>query len=213
MKFDQGIAKKYRQSVIDAIRAIIRFGNDEHRRVINAIDDSDMIFCVHPVSKVNASGITGIVDLDRVNSRISDERMSVRDALSEVFITIAEETIDTGGRRGCEGTLVHEGRHAFDYAKTISSYSNGDVNPLSQFDPNGFELEWKGHRAAAEYMLQIGKDDYIGEGLELMILKQVDGNYVVNEDGIRRRLKESYGLDELENPGKTVGENWGFVRK
>jgi hypothetical protein len=172
-----------------------------------------MTICVHPVSKVKASGITGLIDLDRTNRRIAGERLGVLDALNEVFVTIAEETIDTGGQRGCEGTLVHEGRHAYDYAKTISSFSNLDVNPLGFFDPNGFELEYEAHRAAAEYMLLVGRDEYLQEGLELMVLCSENGECSVFPDGIKKRLKNSYGTDEFENPGTTISKNWGLIQK
>lgn len=213
MKFDKGIAKKYRKSIKDALATIIEKGNDGHRRVAKAILDSKMTICVHPVSKVNASGITGLIDLDRANERIADERLSLVDALEEVFITIAEETIDNGGQRGCEGTFVHEGRHAYDYAQAISSFSDADVNPLSLFDPNGFELEWEAHVAAAEYMLLVGKDEYIQEGLELMVLcKEIEG-CAVFPDGIKQRLKNSYGTDPIENPGTTMSQNWGLIPK
>ncbi|MFH4259075.1 hypothetical protein WAJ21_21910, partial [Acinetobacter baumannii] len=78
--------------------------------------------------------------------------------------------IDTGGQRGCEGTFVHEGRHAYDFATVIESYSNAAVNPLSVFDPTLFELEWEAHRTSGEYMLNIGRSDYLDEGIGLMIL-------------------------------------------
>jgi hypothetical protein len=213
MKFDKGIAKKYRKSIERALATIIEKGNDGHRRVANAILDSKMTICVHPVSKVNASGITGLIDLGRTNKRIAEERLNVVEALKEVFITIAEETIDNGGQRGCEGTLVHEGRHAYDYGRAIESYSNADINPLGLFDPNGFELEWAAHVAAAEYMLLIGKDEYIKEGLDLMVLCSEDGECAVYPDGIKLRLKNSYGTDPIENPGTTMSQNWGLMQK
>ncbi len=213
MKFDKGIAKKYRKSIKDAFDSILKNGDDEHRRVANAILDSKMTICVHPVSKVNASGITGLIDLGRTNQRIADERLSLVEALEEVFITIAEETIDNGGQRGCEGTLVHEGRHAYDYGRAIESFSNADVNPLGLFDPNGFELEWEAHVAAAKYMLLVGKDEYIQEGLDLMVLCREDEGCAVYPDGIKLRLKNSYGTDPFENPGTTMSENWGLKQK
>lgn len=213
MKFDKGIAKKYRKSIEDALSAIIENGNHGHRRVANAIIDSKMTICVHPVSKVNASGITGLIDLERTNERIADERMSLVEALEEVFITIAEETIDDGGQRGCEGTFVHEGRHAYDYAHAISSFSDADVNPLSLFDPNGFELEWEAHVAAAEYMILVAKDEYLQEGLDLMVLCRENGGFAVYPDGIKQRLKNSYGTDPIENPGTTISQNWGLIQK
>jgi hypothetical protein len=148
MKFDKGIAKKYRQSIEDAFETILDKGDDFHRRMIKLIIETEMLICVHPVSKVNASGITGLRNPLVTNLKIQTERLSLREAFGEVFITIAEETIDTGGQRGCEGTFVHEGRHAFDFAQTVASFSDADVNPLSVFNPTLYELEWEAHVTA-----------------------------------------------------------------
>ncbi len=164
MKFDKGIAKKYRRSMEDAFQTILEQGNREHQRVMKLILDSKMIICCFPVSKVHASGIAGVTNPKRTNERIMSESLSLQEAASEVFITIAQETIDTGGQRGCEGTFVHEGRHAFDFAQAISSFSDTDVNPLGIFNPSRYELEWEAHKTAGDYMLQIGKDEYIQEG-------------------------------------------------
>jgi hypothetical protein len=106
MKFDEGINEKYRQSVEDAFDAIIEHGNDLHKHIAKHILASDMLVRVQPVSEINASGITGLIDPDTTNERIADERLGLREAFGEVYIAIAKETIDTGGQRGCEGTFV-----------------------------------------------------------------------------------------------------------
>jgi hypothetical protein len=210
MKFDKGIARKYRQSIEDAFQTILDQGNADHRRVVNLILDSKMTICVLPVSEVHASGITGVTDPGRTNDLIGSERLSLEEAAGEVFITIAEETIDTGGQRGCEGTFVHEGQHAFDFAQAIASFSDADVNPLSIFNPSLYELEWEAHKTSGEYMLRIGRDEYLQEGLDLMILGQRDGRYFVSEEGIKRRLLESYNMSEDGNQGDLVNEMFGL---
>lgn len=214
MKFDKGIAKKYRQSIEDAFQTILDRGNERHRRTMQLILDSEMLVCVHPVSKVNASGITGAIDPSRLNERIEDERLSLREAFGELFITIAEETIDTGFQRGCEGTFAHENQHALDFAQVIESFSNADLNPLSIFNPNLYEMEWEAHLAAGEYMLQIAKDEYLNEGLTLMILgRGADGKCFVDHDGIRRRLKESYHIEPDGYVGSFASEMIGIKLK
>lgn len=214
MKFENGIAAKYRRSVEDAFEAIMAAGNAEHRKVTGEIIDSKMLVRVLPVSEVNASGVTGLVDRGDTNDRIEDERLSLHESLGEIAITIAEETIDTGGQRGCEGTLVHEGRHAYDFACTIESLSDADVNPLSIFDPTLYELEWEAHRASGDYMLCVGRDEYVEEGIQLMILGQrADQGCFLNDEGIRRRLRESYGLTMDANPGPRASELLGLKTK
>ena len=213
MKFDKKIAKKYRQSIKDAFDTILEKGNGEQRRVMQAIIDSKMAIYVLPVSEVEASGVTGLINLARTNERIASERLSLREALGEVFITIAKETIDIGLQRGCEGTFVHEGRHAYDFAQVIESFSNLDINPLSIYNPTLYEMEFAAHQTSAEYLLRMATDEYLQEGVGLMILSQHEGAHAVSDDGIKRRLRENYGLTENENQGKAVSERFGLVQK
>lgn len=212
MKFDNGIDKKYRQSVDDAFAAIIAKGNDFHRLMMNEIIKSDMLVRVRPVSEINASGVTGLINSVMTNFRLVRNRMSLREAFGEIYIAIAEETIDTGGQRGCEGTFVHEGRHAYDFAQTLESLSNADINPIGVFNPTLYELEWEAHKTAGDYMLCIDKPEYLDEGLQLMILGlSENGSCFVNDNGIRLRLNESYGLAIDGNQGKLATEMMGIV--
>ena len=214
MKFDMGIANKYRQSIEQAFEAIVAKGNDHHRDVAGHILDSKMLVRVLPVSKVNASGVTGLIDSGDTNDRIEDDRLSLHEAFDEIYITIAEETIDTGGQRGCEGTFVHEGRHAFDFAQTIESFSNSDVNPLSVFDPSLYELEWEAHKTSGEYMMCVSLEEYIEEGIQLMILgNSVDHGCFLNEAGIQTRLRDNYGLTLDANPGPRASELLGLRQR
>jgi hypothetical protein len=212
MKFQAGIDEKYRSSVEDALSTIIAKGNDFHRMMINELLDSDMQVRVQPVSQINASGVTGLINPVMTNIRLARTRMNLRDALGEVYIAIAKETIDTGGQRGCEGTFVHEGRHAYDFAQTIESLSNKDINPIGVFNPSLYELEWEAHKTAGDYMLCINKQEYIDEGLQLMILGLgSDGECFVNDDGIRQRLSESYGLAISGDQGSLATAVMGIV--
>ena len=215
MRFDQGIDTKYRRSVEEAFDAIMEHGNDLHRHIAKHILKSDMLVRVQPVSQINASGITGLIDPRETNEKIADERLGLREALGEVYIAIAEETIDTGGQRGCEGTFVHEGRHAYDFARTIESLSNADVNPLSIFDPTLYELELEAHKISGDYMIRVGRDEYINEGLDLMILgreSDIDPCFV-DDTGIHKRLCDSYGLVPDGNQGPRASELLGLRQK
>ena len=214
MNFDRGIIKKYRESVDSALATILEKGNDLQKNIASHILESDILVRVRPVKEINASGVTGLIDAGDTNDKIADERLSIREALGEIYIAVAEETIDTGGQRGCEGTFVHEGRHAYDFAQTISSFSDSDVNPLSVFDPTLYELELEAHRISGDYMLCIALDEYIEEGLGLMILgRDVDRGCFLNEAGIHQRLSESYGLDPVNNPGPRASELLGLRMK
>jgi len=215
MKFDHGIDKRYRKSVEDAFDTILEKGTDEQRRIATAILKSKMLVRVKPVSEINASGVTGLIDPGNTNDRIADEILSLREALGEVYIAIAEETIDTGGQQGCEGTFVHEGRHAYDFAQTIVSFSEADMNPLGIFDPTLYELEYEAHRTSGEYLLQIDQSSYQDEGLGLMILgrNEDSGPCFVDNNGICTRLSQNYGLAADGNQGPRASELLGLRQK
>jgi hypothetical protein len=214
MKFENGIARKYRHSIEAAFDVMLEKGNDSHREIAELMLESKMLIRVGPVSKINASGVTGVIDPGDTNDRIEDERISVREAFDEIYIAIAEETIDTGGQRGCEGTFVHEGRHAYDFAKTIESFSEADMNPLSLFDPTLYELEWEAHKTSGEYMLRVALDEYIEEGLQLLILgREAERGCFLNEEGIGQRLRDNYGLTLEGNPGPRASELLGLRQR
>ncbi len=214
MKFEKGIDEKYLKSINDAFDTILEHGTDLQKEIAKLILDSNMLIRVKPVSQVNASGQTGLIDPGSTNDRIDEEHLGLREALGEVYIAIAEETIDTGGQRGCEGTLVHEGRHAYDFARTIESFSNADIKPLSIVDPTLYELELEAHKTSGDYLLCINKDEYLDEGLGLMILSRTEsGPCVVDDGGIHRRLLESYGLSPDGNQGPRASELLGLDPK
>jgi hypothetical protein len=210
MRFDGGIDRKYRKSVDEALKAIMEYGNDEHRERTQLIIDSRMLIQVKPVSEVKASGVTGVISPWRTRGKL-DEPMNLIEALGEVYICIAEETIDTGGQRGCEGTLVHEGRHAYDFAQMIVSLSEADMNPLNIFDPTLYELELAAHKTSGDYMLCVSRDEYINEGLDLGILgRETTGQCFVSDDGIKLRLKTNYNVTPDGDQGRLASEIVGL---
>ncbi len=211
MKFERGIEKKHRKSIDEACATIVEKGNDFHRHMMNEFFESKMLIKVEPVKKINASGVTSVINVIKTNVRMARERLSLRDALSEIYISIAAETIGDGFQRGVEGTFVHEGRHAFDFAQTLESLSNADLNPIGVFNPTLYEMEWEAHLNAGRYMLCINKPDYVEEGVQLMILGQKpDGSHFLNEDGIKQRLRDSYGLAVDGNVGSLASEMMGL---
>jgi hypothetical protein len=212
MWFNDQMTSGLRNAIDDAFDAIMTHGNANHRRIIDAIRGSDMLINASPVSIVNASGLTGIINAASTNDKIADERLGLEEALGEVFITFAIETL--GSKRGTEGTLVHEMQHAYDFARTIESFSNADVNPLSIFDPTLYELELAAHRTSGEWMLLVGSDEYVNEGLDLMILgRNGDEPCFLNDEGIHKRLCDSYNLTPDGNQGPRASEMMGIKLK
>lgn len=213
MKFDKGIEPKYIQSIEEAFAIILEKGNKTQKFIATEILASDMTMCVHPVMMVNASGITGVIDPKRTNKRIASEKLELRDALGEVFITIAKETIDTGGQQGCEGTIVHEGRHAYDFARVIESFSKAEKPEDTVFNPTLYELEWEAHKTSGDYMIRIGSESYLEEGLQLMILKSENGVCEVCGDGIKQRLQQNYSLNDFDSQGATAAQMFGLKQR
>ena len=76
MRFGHGIERKYRRSVEEAFDAILAQGNDLHREILGMILESEMLVRVRPVSEINASGVTGLIDRGDTNDKIEDERPS-----------------------------------------------------------------------------------------------------------------------------------------
>lgn len=211
MKFERGTEKKHRKSIDLACETIIEKGDDFHRHMMNEFFESKMLIKVEPVAQINASGVTSVINSIKINLLMASERMSLRDALGEIYISIATETIGDGFQRGVEGTFVHEGRHAYDFAQTLESLSNADVNPLGVFNPSLYEMEWEAHISAGKWMLCVNEPDYVEEGVQLMILGQkADGSYFLSEDGIKQRLRDSYGLAVDGNVGSLASEMMGL---
>lgn len=209
MWFNDQMTSSLRYAIDDAFDAIVEKGNANHSRIVNDIRGSNMLINASPVSVVNASGITGIIDSEATSEKIAEGRIGIEEALGEVFITFATETL--GSKRGTEGTLVHEMQHAYDFARTIASYSDAGVNPLSIFDPTLYELELAAHRTSGEWMLLVGSDDYVNEGVDLMILGRAQsGPCYLNDDGIHKRLCDSYGLTPEGNQGPRASEMMGL---
>jgi hypothetical protein len=99
-----------------------------------------------------------------------------------------------------------------DFAQTLESLSNADINPIGVFDPTLYEMELEAHKTAGDYMLCIDKPEYLDEGLQLMILcDSGSGQCTVSDDGIRRRLSESYGLTVDGDQGKLASEMMGIM--
>lgn len=213
MKYQKGVARKYKKIIDAAFDVIADVGTDHQKRVMGAIGESGMLICVGPLSEVRASGITGVTDPSRANDRIASERLSLPEALDEVFITFAAETIDGAGARGTEGTLVHEAQHAYDFGKVIESFSRTDINPLTVFDPTLYEMELAAHITSGDFMVRRNLPEYLDEGLGLGLIERSSDGFAVSRAGILKRLRESYGLEEGGNQGSLASEMAGLRQR
>jgi hypothetical protein len=109
-----------------------------------------------------------------------------------------------------EGLLVHEGKHAFDIARTVQSLSARE-GADKFYDPTNFQREYSSFTTEAAYYLYRG-NAYVDVGLATdsgNLLKQSGNGIKVNEQRIRDALRATYNLTP-ERPGLKVTEKFGL---
>ncbi|MEZ5306766.1 MAG: hypothetical protein R2684_06435 [Pyrinomonadaceae bacterium] len=199
MIFHSDVEEVDRSRVQRAVADILTYGDSFHKKIARFIDKTELVLFVGPVSVVRGSGSVQLDDMEAARLRVLDGELGLREAASYVRLNIARETIDTGGQQGIEGTLVHEGKHAMDFALMLSSFSFGGERI---FNPDAFQKEFSAHLTAAYYMWRRG-GTFIDEGVSLGLLEKNGDLVRVSPDGIRDRLKRRYGLSP-ETPGSRL---------
>lgn len=202
MKFDESVPGEDRQRIQRALDDIKTFGNSRQRTTAKFIEETEISIHLGLATKVGGSGSVYIDRIIGVNWAISRGAISISEATEYIRLNIARETIDTGGQQGIEGTFVHEGKHAADFALMISSFSKGVEKKY--FDPTAFQREYSAHLTSAFYLMRRG-GEYTEEGVALGILHYNDGKISINRKGIRARLRNNYGLTP-DAPGKRLSE-------
>src|SRR6185503_2468174 len=148
MNFDKSVPDADRTGIAQALRDIKTYGTARHAEVARLIEDSEISIALGKAEAVGGSGSTLLPNAFAVNWAIWRGAISFFDAWRFVRLRIARETIDTGGQRGIEGTFVHEGKHAADFARMIADFSRGE----NAFDPNAFQREYSAHLTSAFYL-------------------------------------------------------------
>ncbi|HEY0426422.1 MAG TPA: hypothetical protein VGC76_01325 [Pyrinomonadaceae bacterium] len=202
MKFDASVPEQDRRRIARALQDIKTHGNLRQRAIAEFIEQTAISIHLGAAEKVGGSGSVFIDQIIGVNWAIARGDVSMVEAAKYVRLSIARETIDTGGQCGIEGTLVHEGKHALDFALMISTFSRADEKRY--FDPTAFQREYSAHLTSAFYLMRRG-GEYAAEGVGLGILFQMNGRASVNQKGIRARLENNYGLT-VAAPGKRLSE-------
>lgn len=202
MKFDESVPVSDRKRIRQALRDIKTYGNAQQRRTAGFIENSEISIYLGPAEKVGGSGSVLVDRIFAANWAIARGNLTVRQAAAFIRLNIARETIDTGGQRGIEGTFVHEGKHARDFALMLAQFSGGGGQRY--FNPTAFQREYSAHLTSAFYLMRRG-GEYAAEGVGLGILSENEGKLSVNPEGIRARLKDGYGLS-TDSPGKRLNE-------
>jgi hypothetical protein len=162
-----------------------------------------------PPGGIGWSGVTGLIDNRKTNRRIDREPIEVEEAMGEIYIAFSDWCWDVAGQRGCQGTLVHEGLHAFDFARMISRFSKNEEGEENIYDLTLYELEKRAAQISADYLVRIGKPDFIDDGLKLnLVCMDAEGKPCVDKAGIEFRMQNGYGLDE-SNQGAKISDILG----
>lgn len=199
MKFDSKVETKYRDAIEEAVETILEKGNKQQKNVARMAKESDLLIRFVPLDQIGCSGVTGVIDNYRTNERIKNETLDIKEALGEVHITFSDWCWDVAGQRGCQGTMVHEGLHAYDFAKIISTFSKAEDEPENIYDLTLYELEHRAAVTSGDYLVRIGKPDFIDDGLKLNLVSlDADGKPFVDMEGIKIRMQNGYGLNESE---------------
>ena len=198
MIFHKNVPTEDRERITRALRDIKKFGDKFHRETAEFIEKNDIVVYLDLAEKVGGSGSVQLNSQRAARKAVAKGKLKVAEAASYVRLNIARETIDTGGQQGIEGTFVHEGKHARDFALMLSTFSSGVEETI--FNPTAFQREYSAHITAAFYLMRRG-GNYAKEGINLGLLYKASEKISVNPKGIRARLKNNYGLTE-----KTPGE-------
>lgn len=203
MIFDDKVETKYRDAIEEAVETILDKGNKQQQNTAKLAKETDVLIRFVPLDEIKCSGVTGLTSSIKTNRRIQREFLTLEEAMGEVYIAFSDWCWDVAGQRGCQGTLVHEGLHAHDFAHIISSFSNAVEEPESVYDLTLYELERRAAITSAQYLVTIGKPDYIDDGLQLNLVKlDADGTPMVDMDGIETRMQNGYNLNKAEQGGK-----------
>lgn len=200
MRFDENVAGADRERITRALDDIEDHGDLFHRRLSRFVRTSELSIYVGPAKRVGGSGSVRLDSQWGARRAVAGGELKMFDAARYVRLSIARETIDTGGQRGIEGTLVHEGKHAVDFSLMLASFSSGHDG--DRFNPTAYQREYSAHLTSAFY-LRLRGGEYAQEGIGLGLLLVRDGELAVNVEGIRRRLERNYGLTSSQ-PGNTL---------
>ena len=202
MNFDTSVANDDRRKIIKALQDIKLHGTALQNTTARFIEDSPITIKIGKTEIVRGSGSVLIDKILGANWAIMRGELSIKDSAKFVRLNIARETIDDGGQRGIEGTLVHEGKHALDFARMISTFSSGDKRRF--FNPTIFQTEYSAHLTSAFYLMRRG-NEFALEGIDRFLSKVPKGRFEAAQGeatlcGVGLEISDRTGLCEKIAP-------------
>ena len=213
--YDSNVDEEAHKNIHNGLVEISKHGTKAQRVVANFILKHDVLFKL-----VHGDNSTTISNSTAANERIAKGWTSMGEAGSYVQINVDASVAHPNSPErsaNLEGVLVHEGNHAYDDARTISSLSAGQgMNRV--WDPTIYKTESDAYHQEASYLLKrggayqtVGLDtNGIVNGYGNGLLKNENGNIRINEEHIREILINApYRVSE-DKPGPTTTQSRGL---
>jgi hypothetical protein len=187
---------------------IVKYGTPKQRLIASNLKISNITFAIE---NVGGSGICFVTDSNKTQTKIDTQTLNEVQALGELTIKI--HPVTSQSKIGLEGTLVHEGRHAYHMARSISEFSQNQKIKGQAYNPDFFTIEYAAHETYVEYVMQAirlnhpEKQGFINESLTLGVTKWSGKKLVVDVAGIYRRLHSGYGYDGKTKTGGKFSDN------
>ena len=209
------VSEENQRRIHDALVRISIQGTSEQRRIARHILKNAVLINVIG-SGSTITGGANLINRDAANADIAKGWVSMERAASHTKISINSLNLlgSPQSAAALEGTLVHEGRHAYGFARTISSLSSGQ-GPDRVFDPTLYKNEYESYMSEAYYYKkqggvyhEVGLDTSAGE----QVLKKDGETVKVNSENIKEILASpylSYGVTE-QNQGLTTTQKYGL---
>jgi RHS repeat-associated protein len=211
--YDETVSEEQQRIIRQALENIAKFGNKEQRVIANWIlKNNILITLVASASTISGSAGLQSGSAGALSQRLQKGYLSKEEAASYLQIRLNEGIVGTSeiAQAALEGTLVHEGRHAWVDALSIQSISS-DCGPRCYYSISQFTDEQKAFQSEATYLLSranSGREAYKQVGLgangRYNFLSEENGRLKVNEEKIRNILSSEYNLNENNQGLSTI---------
>jgi RHS repeat-associated protein len=204
-RYDNTVDPRSRQMIHDALVAVAKNGTKHQRQVAKYILENDLTFSVQIGTATSETSVNSAA----ANDKIASGWVSVGKSFDYVNITISlNYASGYHGKEELENIVVHEGEHAFQDARTVSSLS-ARSGAEKVYDPTYYQSEYNAYSEQAAYDLRRG-GAYYTPGLEIGILEGTKYGVGKSEAGIRQKLESEYQVTK-DNQGKKNTERLNLV--
>jgi hypothetical protein len=212
--YDPNVDEVARKAIHDALVEVSKHGNKQDRAMAKFILENDVTIGI-----TGGDNATGFQDRAATQQRVNQGWVPMGEAASYIRINVSYQVAHPDSPEktvNLQGTLVHEGKHAFDDARTMSSLSAAQgMNVV--WNPTLYKAENDAYHREANYLLRRGS---VGQTVGLdtngtvngygMGLLTKDGEKIkVNEQKIQDIIQTTYGVNK-DNQGPTTTQQYNL---